>query len=153
MTELPWRVVLFALDGSRYAVPLDGAERAFRMVAVSALPGAPAPVVGALNLHGSVVPVVDLRRRLGLPAREFDVGAHLLVVRTPRRRLAVLADEVVGVCEIASVSVVPARSVVPGLARIAGIAALPDGLVLIHDLEAFLSADEERSLDQALGTP
>lgn len=146
----PLALVVFVLDGTHYAVPLEGAERAFRMPSVSPLHGAPPMVMGAINLHGSVVPVVDLHSRLGLPPREYGLGAHLLIVHTPRRKLAIPTDEVLGVREVASGSVALTRALVPGLHAVAGIAALPEGLLFIHDLEAFLSADEERSLDQAL---
>ena len=143
-------VVVFVLEGARYAVPLQATERALRMVAISPLPGAPQMLAGVINLHGRVVPVVDLRRRLGLPPREYGSAAHLLVVKSPRRTLALPADEVLGLRAFPKGAVAPSERVTPGLGAVAGIAALPDGLVFIHDLEAFLTADEERGLDQAL---
>ena len=50
------------------------------------LPWAAPIALGVINLHGTVVPVLDLRRRFGLPPREYGVGAHVLVARTRRRR-------------------------------------------------------------------
>ena len=143
-------VVVFAIDSVSCAVPLEATERALHMVAVSPLPGAPPILAGVINLHGSVVPVVDLRRRLGSGPRAYGLDAHLLLVKSPRRRLALSADQVVGVRTIADDSVVPSRLVAPGLGAVAGIAALPDGLLFIHDLEAVLSAEDEECLDRAL---
>ncbi len=144
------RLVVFILDGARYAVRLSETERVLRMVAVSPLPGAPRVFAGVINLHGSVVPVVDVRRRLGLSPRAYGPDAHLLVVKSSRRALALPADEVLGVRTLPEGAEAEGRGVVPAPAAIAGIAALSDGLVFIHDLEAFLSDDEERSLDRAL---
>ena len=143
-------VVVFAVDGASCAVPLEATERALHMVAVSPLPGAPTILAGVINLHGSVVPVVDLRRRLGLAPRPYGLRAHLLLVTSPRRRLALSADQVLGVRTIPEDSVLPSRLVAPGLGALAGIAALPDGLLFIHDLEAVLSDEDEACLERAL---
>jgi purine-binding chemotaxis protein CheW len=143
-------VVVFAIDKVLCAVPLEATERVFHMVAVSPLPGAPPILAGVINLHGSVVPVVDLRRRLGSSVYAYGLGAHLLLVTSPRRRLALTVDQVLGVQTIPEGSVVPSRLVAPVLGGVAGIAALPDGLLFIHDLEAVLSAEDEESLDRAL---
>lgn len=144
-------LVAFLIDGTRYAVSLSAAERALPMVAVAPVPGAPPVVLGAINLEGRVVPVVDLRRRLGLPPREYGLRSHLLIVRTPRRTLAVAADEALGVVRIEADSVSPADAVIPGLGQVKGIAALPDGLLFLYDIETFLTPDEEREVGQALG--
>jgi purine-binding chemotaxis protein CheW len=144
-------LVVFAVQGNRYAVPLSSVERVFLMVAVQPVPGAPRVVLGAINLEGRVVPVVDLRRRLNLPSRDYGLNAHLLIVQTPRRTLAIPADEVFGAAEISTASVTPTEAVLPGLGRVAGIAALPGGLLFIHDIEAFLTPGEERELGRALG--
>lgn len=145
-----FRLVVFAIDEQRYAIPLDAAERVLRMVAVAPLPQAPAIACGVINLHGRVIPVVDVQRRLGLTPREYGVEDHLLVARTPRRALALPVDEVQGVREVAVAAVTPPSTVLPGIDHVAGIAALPDGLLFIYDLDAFLSLDEERQLSRAL---
>lgn len=143
-------VVALIINGVSCAVPLDVVERAFQMVAVSPLPGPPSLLVGVINLHGSVVPVVDLCGRLGSIPHAYGLDAHLLLVTTPRRRLALLADRVVGVQTISLDSVVPGRMVAQGLQAISGIAAVSGGLLLIHDVEAVLSAEDEKLLDRAL---
>jgi len=142
-------LVVFMVEGTRYAVSLSAVERAYAMPAVSPLPGAPAAVLGMINLHGRPVAVVDPRRRLGLPAREYGLAAHLLIARTPRRTLAIPTDEVLGVVELELAAMTPAAAVAPGLPP-AGIAALPDGLLFIHDLDAFLTPEEEGQIDRAL---
>ena len=142
--------VIFRLDGARHGLPLAAAERVLPMVAVTRLPMAPDVVLGVISLHGEPVPVVDVRLRLGLAPREYGVGAHLFIASTPRRRLCLPVDEVLGVEEIDPKSVAKADTVVPGFGPVAGIASLPNGLFLIHDLDAFLSLEDELRLAQAL---
>ena len=58
-------------------------------------------------------------------------------------------DAAQGVLEQPSTAVVDVESIAPGLAHIRGVITLEDGLVLIHDLEQFLSPDESHALDEA----
>jgi purine-binding chemotaxis protein CheW len=144
------QLVVFDIDGQRYALPLNDVERVLPMVAVSPLPQAPAVVLGVFNLHGQVIPVLDLRRRFGLPLCDYGLTARLLVVRTSRRILALPVDEVLGVLDVAGAAVTPADVVLPGIGHVAGIVALADGLLFIHDLEACLSLEKERRMTAAL---
>lgn len=146
-------VVAFSLDRQRYGLPLEAAQRALPMCAVSPLPGCPDAVLGAINVHGDVVPVLDLRRRLGLESREYGPDARLLLARTATRTVALPVDEVHGVLDLDPGQVVAPSSVLPQLEQVAGVAALADGLLLINDLTTLLSIDEERQLDHAIGGP
>jgi purine-binding chemotaxis protein CheW len=143
-------LVVFVLDGQRYALRLSAVENVLPMVEVSPLPKAPAIALGVINLHGAVVPVLDLRRRLGFPSRDYGPTAHLLVTMTEARRVALPVDEVLGVRDVAADTVISPDEVLPATAHVAGIVPLPDGLIFIHDLEAFLSLDEQRHLAEAL---
>lgn len=143
-------LVVFHLAQQRYALDLAVVERVLPMVAVSPLPDAPEIALGVINVHGAVVPVLDLGRRVGIAPRNYGVDAHLLLARTKRRRVAIPVDEVVGVRAIAATAVVPASEVLPGTTHVAGIAALPDGLLFIHDLDTLLSSSEEQRLTDAL---
>lgn len=143
-------LVIFGLTGQRYALPLHTVERVFPMVEVSPLPKAPPITLGVINLHGAVIPVLDIHRRFGFPPRGYGLAAHLLVARTSRRTLALPVDEVLGVREVAAEAAIPADTVLPGIGHVAGIVALSDGLLFIQDLEAFLSLEEEHRLSEAL---
>ena len=141
----------FRIDDARYALSLAAVERVFPMVAVSPLPKAPAVAIGVVNIRGAVIPVLDVGGRFGLPPRNWGPSAHLLVARTPRRIVALPVDEALGVIEVAEEAITPPAVVLPKTEYVSGIVALPDGLLFIHDLDAFLSLEEEERLDQALG--
>jgi purine-binding chemotaxis protein CheW len=143
-------LVVFVLDGQRYGLHARAVEGVLPMVAVSPLPQAPEIAMGVINVHGRVVPVLDVRRRLGFPPRDYGLAARLLVAETPRRTVALPVDEVLGVREVADGAVVIPESVLEGIGHLEGLVALPDGLLFIHDLEAFLSIEEERQLAEAL---
>jgi len=144
------QIVVFTLADQLYALELAAVERVLPMVEVVPIPDAPAVVLGVISIHGDVVPVVDVRRRFGLPSSTHGVSTQLLVARSARRNLALPVDHVLGVKEVPGDAVAPPGSILPDLGRLAGIAQLGDNLVLIHDLDAFLSLDEERSLTYVL---
>lgn len=143
--------VSFRLGPERYALRLSAVERVVRAVEVTALPRAPAIVIGVIDVEGCVLPVLNLRRRLRLPEREISPADHFLIARTTRRRVALVVDEACGVFECGAAEIVRAAEIVPGLDHIQGVLKVNDGLVLIHDLEAFLSLDEADALDEAIG--
>lgn len=143
-------LLVFRLEGQRCGLPVEAVERVLPMAAVTPLPQGPAVALGLLNLHGELLPVLDLRRRFGLPPADYGPGARLLVSRAGARRVLLAVDEVEEVVEIRREAVIPPEAILPGAGRLAGVVALPDGLLLIHDLEGFLSLEEERALGLAL---
>lgn len=143
-------LVVFALDGQRYALPMACVRRVLRAVAVTPLVTAPAIVLGVVNLGGEVVPVIDMRRRCGHPAREVQLSNHLIVASTARRAVALLVDEALGVIAPPPGDIAAAGEILPDLGLLAGAIKLEDGLVLITDLGRLLSLDEEAAIDVAL---
>jgi purine-binding chemotaxis protein CheW len=142
--------VVFVLDGQRYALHLSAVERIIRAVEVTPLPKAAEIVLGIINMQGRIIPVVNIRRRFRLPEREIDLSDQLIIANTIKRSVALVVDEVRGVIEQAQEEVVPAEAVLPGAKYVEGVVKLEDGMILIHDLNRFLSLEEERSLDKAL---
>ncbi|OGQ82044.1 MAG: chemotaxis protein CheW [Deltaproteobacteria bacterium RIFCSPLOWO2_12_FULL_60_19] len=144
--------VVFSLDEQRFALPLPVVERALRMVEITPLPKAPDIVAGVVNVQGRIVPVIDIRKRLSRPAREIALTDQLIIAQTSKRLVALQVDSVGGLIERPKGAVIDAAEIVPGTGYLEGVAKLEDGLVLINDLETFLSLEEEHSLRDALGS-
>jgi purine-binding chemotaxis protein CheW len=140
----------FSLDGQHYALNLQTVERVIRAVELSVLPGCPPVIRGVFNLRGRIIPVADPRRRLGLPEREIALDDRIIIARTPRRLLGMLADADTEVAECAQEKIVASEAVLCGADLVEGVGRLSDGLVLIQNLAKFLSMDEEASLAEAL---
>jgi len=143
-------LIVFALDRQRYALPLPVVDRVVRMVAITPLPKAPDIVLGVVNIQGRVIPVIDMRRRFRLPEREIALTDQLVVAHTVRRPVALVADAVEDVITCAEQSLIAAENILSKVEYVEGVVKLTDGLILIHDLDKFLSLEEESSLDQAL---
>lgn len=147
---LPLRLVLLRVDGQTYALHLEAVDRVLRMAAITPLPGAPDAVEGVINIHGEVLAIVSIRRRLGLAPRSVAAADSLVVARAGTRRIAIIAESVLGVAECLAGAVVGCDDIGHGIRHIEGVVKTSDGLVLIQDLERFFSAEEAQSLDLAL---
>jgi len=146
----PLSLVVFSLDEQRYALRLASVERAVRMVEITSLPRAPEIVLGVIDAQGEIMPVLDIRRRFRLPERQPGIADQLIMARTATRCVALVADAVVDVITLPADELVEPASILSQLDCVEGVARLDDGLVFIHDLDAFLSLEEEQALTTAL---
>jgi purine-binding chemotaxis protein CheW len=97
----PTSVILLRLEGHEYALPLGCVVEVVRMAALAPVPDAPAHVLGLLDLRGRVVPVLDLRRRLGLAPAEPGLSTPICVVEAGGRGFGLVADAVTDVRPLA----------------------------------------------------
>jgi purine-binding chemotaxis protein CheW len=144
------RWVLFALDTGRYALPLASIERIVRAAEYTPLPLAPAAVLGAIDIGGNILPVYDLRNRFQLPARPLALTDQFIVARTAHRRVVLAVDAALGVIDEPAQAILDGARLSSSLPHLLGVLSLPDGLVLIQDLERFLSPAETVELDGAI---
>lgn len=87
-------VLVFYLSDERYAFPLEVVREIGRIGHITPLPGLPAAILGATGLRGEVLPVLDLRRLLGLPEKPPTSESRLVIVRQEDTVAAMLADRV-----------------------------------------------------------
>lgn len=146
----PTDLFVFHLAGQRYALPLAAAQRVVRAVEVTPLPGAPASVLGVIDVQGHVIPVFNLRQRFGSTERELSPDDQFLIARTACRTVALVIDDAYGVVRRERSALSGSDPLIPGHEQFPAMLRLDDGLALIHDLETFLTQDDARSLDEAM---
>jgi purine-binding chemotaxis protein CheW len=144
------KLVTFSLDDRKFALHVSAVQRIIRVVEVTPLPEAPEIVVGIINMQGRVIPVFDIRMRFHLPAREVQLNDQLIIASTAKRTVALIIDSVDDVIEIPEEKIIAAEQILPELPYVEGVVKTEGGMVLIHDLEKFLSFPEEKALDEAL---
>ena len=140
-------LLIFSVDTRRFALRVGDVVRVLAAVSVTELPHAPAQVIGVVNVHGQIVPVVDLRIMFGQPAQKICPHHFFILVKTPRRTLLLLVDGIHGVEEAA-------RQDMPSLTEssklFAGVVQLHAGVVFICDLDALLTEKDQDVLNAAL---
>jgi purine-binding chemotaxis protein CheW len=144
------QLLVFSMDAQKYALHLSSVVKVLRMVEITPLPKAPDIVAGVINVHGKVIPVINIRRRFRLPEREVGASDQLIIADTSGRTVALAADSSQGIIERREEEIIPSAEVVPGADYVEGVIKLRDGMVFIHDLDTFLSLEEEKKLDKAM---
>ncbi len=144
--------LVFVVGGSEYAVPIVRVREILQYggVQVTRVPGVPPCFRGVMNLRGTVVPVVDLSVKLGLPESAPTrwscvvlVDAQLGGETVP---LAIVADQVSQVLELepSEIEPVPAFGTQVRPEYLTGMGRTGNGFVLLLDLDRALSEDELR---------
>lgn len=138
------QLVVFDLASEYYGVDIGDVREIIRMQNVTRVPGTPVYVEGVINLRGKVVPVVDLRKRLGLKVRQQTKESRIVVVDIGGKDVGVIVDGVTEVLRIPLASVEPPSQMIASsdAAYIRGIAKLGDKLVILLELDRVLAASE-----------
>jgi purine-binding chemotaxis protein CheW len=144
------RLVSFNLDDQKYALFLSAVLRIIRVVEITSLPKAPEIVSGIINMHGLIIPVFDIRKRFRLPQREIQLDHQLIVGTTSKRTVALIVDSVNDVIDISEEKIIAGEKILPEMEYVEGVVKTEDGMILIHDLERFLSLQEEKALHEAM---
>jgi purine-binding chemotaxis protein CheW len=103
------RFVVFELDAEEYAVPIKTVTEVVPYLEVSPVPGAPAYILGLMNLRGKVVPVLDLEKKFNLSRSSDDNRAHIMIAESDQQLLfGILVDYVREVLKVPSEAIKPA---------------------------------------------
>lgn len=142
------QLVVFDLSNEHYGLDIATVEGIIKIQAITRMPQAPDFVEGVSNLRGSVVPVIDLRRRFGLASQEPTKDTRIVVVYMGSKKVGMIVDGVSEVLRIPDDSIEPPPPMVTSVntAFIKGIAKLENRLVTLLDLNKVLSLEEQASL-------
>ena len=144
------QLVVFDLSTEAYGVDIGAVREIIRLQDITRVPRTPEFVEGVINLRGKVIPVVDLRKRFGLPAEEESKENRIVVVDIGAQDIGVIVDAVTAVLRIATESVEPPASVITTADSdyLLGIAKLDSRLIILLDLEQVLTQDEHSALQE-----
>ncbi len=143
-------LVLFNIEENQFALHLESVERVIHSVFVTELPKSPDVIIGVINLEGIIIPVVDLRKRFNIKLKEIHPNDQFIIAHTESRVVALVVDKVGDVIEKATNEIISNKDVLPNLPFVKGLIATNDGLIVINDLDNFLSLEEEIILERAL---
>lgn len=139
------QLVTFLLAGDEYGLAVTRVKEIVRVPAITRVPRVPAFVLGVANLRGSILPILDLVQRLGLPGTARTDDARVIVVELDGKPAGLLVDRVAEVLRAAAdeVGPAPAASLDAGT-PVAGIVRLDGGRRLVVLLEIAALLDESQ---------
>lgn len=136
------QVVSFRLGEEEYGAEINNVREIIRVLNITQVPQAPHFIEGVINLRGTVIPVINLRRRFGLPEIENDKNTRIVVVDVEGREIGIIVDAVAEVLRIPAEQITPPPAVVAGIGReyLLGVGQLENRLLVLLDLKKILSA-------------
>ena len=137
--------ITFTLDNEVYAVPIQTIEEIIGLQEISLLPNVPDFIKGVINLRGEIVPIMDLRLKFGLEAKEYTPFTVFLIVRVDERLMGMVVDNVadVLVIEPAKVQKKPAFSAKISTNFIDGVYKdAQEDLVILVDVPSLIKPEE-----------
>jgi len=135
MLRVPAQLVVFRVGPTHYGLDIEAVEEILAPQPVTPLAGAPSGVLGLIDVRKKVVPVFDLHWKFGVPRKESDPSARMILVETDDGPVALLVDSVEEVVTLPREAFQPVSA--PGnvsqLSYLAGVVRHRDNLVLWVD--------------------
>jgi purine-binding chemotaxis protein CheW len=143
VAEAQEHLVTFFLAREEYGVDVRLVQEIIRVAEITPVPRAPAAIKGVINLRGRIIPVIDLKRRLGLGEVESTRVARVVVVRLKDRLVGLLVDGASQVLKVPLSIIEPAPEEVVEIDAnyIRGVAKLEKRLIILVDLVKILGVD------------
>jgi len=142
------QVACFSLNDDLYAADIMRIKEIIRPQKLTPLPQAPAFIDGIINLRGAVIPVVDLRKRFDMPARELTASTRLLIVRLSAQTLGLVVDDVTEVITVPVKDIKPPPAVSEGVIvnHLLGVCLSGENMVMLLDIDRLLTTKEVSAL-------
>jgi purine-binding chemotaxis protein CheW len=149
--EATEHLATFYLAGEEYGVDVRLVQEIIRVTEITQLPRAPEFIKGVINLRGRIIPVVDLRKKLGLGGVELTRHARIVVVKVRDRLVGLLVDGASQVLKVpvSAIEAAPEEVGETEASYIRGVAKLEARLIILVDLHKFLAPE----LREAAGAP
>jgi len=144
------QLLAFEIDNRQFGLPLEMVLRIVQAVEVTQVPDIPETILGLINIHGSITPVLNTRRKFGLPERPLTLTDHFVIATAADQALALPVDSVQGLVEYSNDQLVPLQEELSHGQSPLSILRTADGMVLVYDPRLALSEDEKSSLATAI---
>lgn len=140
------QIVVFRLGNELYGADIAVVREVGPLQRVTRVPRTPQYVEGVTNLRGRVIPVVNLRRRMGLPVSEWTKSTRIAVAELQGGQVGMIVDAVLEVLRVPVTSIEPPTMMVSKVENefVLGIAKVDERLIILLDLARILAREERR---------
>jgi len=146
------QLVTFRLGNEEFSIDILRVEEIIRDMDLTRVPKTPDFVEGVINLRGRVIPVLDLRKRFGLPAEEKTNETRIIVVDVDNKTVGFKVDAVSEVLRLPADTVEPPPPIVTGIESdyIKGVGKLEGRLLILLDIAKILTRTEKDALGNVI---
>ena len=139
------QLVVFKLLREEYGISILQVQEIKRMADITRVPHTPDYIKGVINLRGSVLPVIDLKKRLNLPYQEYTDDTRIIIVKIDDISVGMIVDEVSEVMAISQENIEPPLNVVGSIAAnyLSGVGKLENRLLILLNMEAIIGIGQQ----------
>ena len=144
------QIVSFRLANEEYGVDIMRVQEIILPGQITQMPQVPDYICGLINLRGSVIPIVDLRKRFGLTVAKKDENTRIIVVNVAGKTIGIVVDAVNEVLRFSSEQTEPPPSSIVGIEHsyIRGLVKFENKLLILLNIDNVLSHEEQEALAQ-----
>ena len=129
----------YRLGGEEYGVDIQKVQEIRSCETPTRIPGAPAYVKGVVNLRGVIVPIVDLRMKLGCERADYNPFTVVIVLAVHKRVVGVVVDSVSDVLDLQAEAIKPPPELAAGSCDfVTGIASVAERMLMLVDMDQLL---------------
>lgn len=140
------KFIVFNLGEEQFGVDISKVYRIIDLTEITQIPKSKEYIQGVINLRGQITPIINLRKRLGLPEKEIDEKAKIIIADFKYESVGMIVDSVVGVRSIRGENLEETPSLVKNKIKdnfVEGIGKLEDELIIILNIEHICLQKEE----------
>lgn len=144
---LQW--VTFQLENETYGVDVMVVKEVLKFQDIAPVPGAPDYVMGIINIRGTVISVINTRRRFGLPDRDPDDNTRIVIIEIGHHIVGIVVDSVAEVVYLkrSQIETPPQVNKDDSARFIQGVCHRDDQLLILVELDKLLTEEELAELD------
>jgi purine-binding chemotaxis protein CheW len=143
------QLLSFKIDGYQFGLHLQSVQKVVQAVEIQPLVDGPDAIVGVINVHGKIMPVLNTRKRLGLPERPLTLTDFFIIASAETKLIALIVDSVQGVLNYSADQLIKLEDTL-SQKHSGSVLRIVDGLLLMYDSDNSLNVSEWSSLAIAL---
>jgi len=142
------QIILFTIGKVTYAIPISYVDYIEKYMVPTRIPNSPPFVEGVINLRGSVIPILDLRKRFGAEQVEYTNKTRIIIVALNNRKFSFIVDTVSEVITLNRSQIEPSLPTVSGIKSdfILCIGKVNEKLIIILNIERLIFTEKEEEI-------
>jgi len=146
------QLVTFKIGNEEFGINILLVQEIIKMLQITKIPNTPEYVEGIINLRGKIIPVVDLRSRLGMNKKDMNKDSRVIVVEVDNKTIGFIVDSVNEVIRIPANITEPPPELITGVDSeyIKSVGKLEDSLLILIDIEKILKSEEKTVLEKII---
>ncbi len=143
------QLVSFKIGREEFGIDILAVQEIIKMIEITKVPNAPDFIEGVINLRGRIIPIIYLRKRLGMPVVENTKNTRIVVVEISEKTVGFIVDEVQEVLRISTDITEKPPELVSGIESdyITAVAKLEDRLLILLELDRILANEDLNLLE------